>query len=106
MPFVTKSFNQYVIYHETRQTSGSAHIAEIDCFLGSDRAGAMYFYPDGFALPADADTVNGVYLHFPISRFLEIVETLREEAPLTLWYDDVRQFGYLSTGWEPIGSRE
>jgi hypothetical protein len=103
MAFVTRQFDKYVLYYISRKNPGQ--LAEIDCFGEDGRAGIIYFYKKK-NLPQNRETVNGIYIYYHIDRFSDVMETLREEAPLTLALHDDTGVAYVMTGYEPIGEGE
>jgi hypothetical protein len=106
MAIKTKDFDRYVVYHVSGSPAGGyAYAAEIDCFLGTARAGAIYFTDSG-PLPAPALTVNGIYLYMPMRRFEEVIATMRYEKPLYLALNTTSSVGWLGTSDEPVGEQE
>ncbi len=106
---VTRSFTTYVVYYITGGSPaiGLAQEAEIDCFDEKmERAGIIYFFPDNVPLPANQNTVNGIYLYFRSSRFSDVMTMLKDEKPLYLYLDTVNSSGYIGTGNEPVGEQE
>ncbi|MGA2489596.1 MAG: hypothetical protein ABSF99_05335 [Anaerolineales bacterium] len=109
MPTIQKYFTHYVVYYisGSSPTIGLAQDAEIDCFTENDgRAGIIYFYPDSVPLPENHYTVNGIYLHYRLSRFADVMTMLKEEKPLYLYFDTTKKFGYVGTNSEPVGEQE
>lgn len=109
MPTVRRDFTSYVLYYMSGSSPavGLPQDAEIDCFAANgQRAGALYFYPDNLALPANNQNVNGIYLYFRQSRFSDVMTMLKEEKPLYLYLDTDRKFGYVGSSAEPVGEQE
>ena len=108
MPFVYNQFDRYVLYYISGATPtvGVPQEAEIDLFDGSERAGILYFFPDGATLPANEETVNGIYVRYHLSRFADVIETLREEKPLYVALHTDTGVAYVGSGFEPIGEEE
>ncbi len=104
MAEIHNEFDRYTLYYLTRHPGGIE--AEIDCFLGEKRAGIIYFLKDAATLPDNALTVNGIYLYYHLSRFNDVMMTLREEKPLHLVFDKANKLGYVGTNWEPVGDLE
>ena len=105
---VSKPFTKYQLYYVTGNSpaKGLPQEAEIDCFTDTNvRAGIIYFYPDDIPLPANQNTVNGIYLYFRPRRFADIMAILREEKPLYL-YLYPNGAGYVGTNFEPVGEQE
>lgn len=57
-------------------------------------------------IPLEPDTENSgvVELYMPSSMFLNVVDTLRNEKPIYLYFVDDR--GFLTTSKEPVGEGE
>lgn len=110
MPYVIKPFNKYVLYYISSSGAGPQvgvpQLAEIDCFKKGNRAGIIYFFPDGANLPNNSVGVNGIYIYFHLSRFNDVITTLREEKPLYLCFNEEKKIAYIGTSFEPIGERE
>lgn len=107
--YITKKISKYTVYYLTGGTpaSGMAQTAEIDCFddMGN-RTEIIYFFPDDIALPANSETVNGIYLYFNHSRFSEVITMLKDEKPLSLFFYTDKKTGGIQTGIEPVGEQE
>jgi hypothetical protein len=108
MAYVVNSFDRYVLYYVSGASPavGVPHEAEIDLFDGSTRAGILYFHPDGATLPANRETVNGIYAYYHLSRFADVIETLREEKPLYMALNTGTGVAYIGSSAEPIGEEE
>jgi hypothetical protein len=108
MATVQVEFTRYIVYY----FSGSSPAlvpqeAEIDCFSDSGvRVGIIFFYPDDAPRPANENTISGLYLHYALRRFGDIVALLKDEKPLYLNLDPSTKLGYVATGIEPIGEQE
>lgn len=108
MPSIQKSFTRYIVYYFSGGAPGTVpQEAEIDCFdEAGARVGVLFFYPDAAPRPANENTISGIYLHFPLSRFADIVSLLKDEKPLHLNVDTVSKVGYIATGLESTGEQE
>jgi hypothetical protein len=109
VPEVTRNFTRYTVYYISGSSPavGVAQSAEIDCFTtDGQRAGIIYFYTDDIPLPENSDTVNGIYLHYRLSRFADVMTMLKEEKPLHLSFYPDRKTGEVGTSWEPVGEQE
>lgn len=107
--YVTREFTKYCVYYISGSTPaiGCPQDAEIDCFTETnERAGIIYFFPNDLPLPPNEDTVNGIYLHFRMNRFADVMTMLKEEKPLHLTLDTSGGAGHIGTGFEPIGEQE
>lgn len=109
MASIQRDFSQYSVYYISGNSPaiGLPQAAEIDCFTDKgDRAGIIYFHPDGGPLPANQDTVNGIYLYYYLSRFSDLMTMLKEEKPLYLYLDTANNSGYVGTNTERVGEQE
>lgn len=80
-------------------------VAFVQLLGGGAIVGSCRFFADDAQLPASAkeSTVN---LSFPISAYAEVVDLLRHEAPVYLWFDTAAGQGMLTTLAEPVGEGE
>jgi hypothetical protein len=102
MTMIRKEFDAYTIQHYG--FGNFTNEVVITCYKASTAAapftiaglGRLVFVKDGTPLP---NFVNPSFpdISFPISRYMEIISTLREEKPLFLWFDTVSKFGGLTT---------
>jgi hypothetical protein len=101
-------FTRYIVYYFSGTSPTMVpQEAEIDCFSDTGvRVGILFFYPDTAARPANENTISGLYLHYALSRFGDIMAMLKEEKPLYLHFDSATKLGYVATGFEPIGEQE
>ena len=95
---------KYVTYYIGSATT--THDAEIDLFDDRKRTGILYFYGTGKSIPQDKMTVNGVYLHFSLDRFHDVLHILQTEKPLYIRWHSGRKVGYIQTSMEPAGEEE
>jgi len=103
MAWENKYFDAYRIWHGTG-TSTDVHIR---CIHGNTTVGNIYFKPDGTNMPSNSRTSRGVLnLYYSISRFNEIITTLRYEKPLWIWFDTDTKWGYIATAQESTGEEE
>jgi len=108
MPYVTKPVDTYVLYYLSSSGGGPQvgvpQLAEIDCFSRqAGRSGILYFFPNGASLPPNANTINGIYIYYHLSQFNDVITILREEKPLTLWFNEDNKVAYVATSSESIG---
>jgi hypothetical protein len=106
MAWVQKDFDTYKLWH----ASGNSPVtgAAIECFKMGSRVGTLYFYKDDIALPPnDNDPTFGIRLYLPLTRFGDIINTVRYEKPLYLMFESVSQQGWFTTSdTEPVGEEE
>lgn len=106
MAIIKKPFDHYSIVHSS---NNSQYEADIACFVTGtvDMIGRMIFFKDGSPLPPNVLLSYGPEIHFPLSRFGEVVGTLRQEKPLCLWFDTSSLVGGVgTTDKEPAGEEE
>jgi hypothetical protein len=107
--WMTRDFTRYAVYYISGNTPaiGLPQSAEIDCFTDTgQRAGIICFYPDPLPLPSNENTINGIYLYYRPDRFADVMTMLKEEKPVTLFFDTANKSGGLVTGFEPVGEQE
>jgi hypothetical protein len=94
-------FDSYVVNH----LSGATFEANIRCLSAGSAIADLKFIKDGVALPANASGPPAT-VHFPISRFNEVIDTLRYEKPLQFKFAQL--IGQVGTGAasEPVGEEE
>lgn len=103
MALVRKDFDSYTLFYY----SSLPYPALIQCYQGTTFVGAVVFYPDGPSLPPNRNTSSGPEIHYPISRFDDVMSILRHEKPLALSLNTDNLIGYVSTSnYEPIGEEE
>ncbi|MGH9224693.1 MAG: hypothetical protein ACRD2W_13155 [Acidimicrobiales bacterium] len=86
--------------------SSHPYEAMVYCYRSTAYVGRIVFFNDGAALPPNAN-LNGPSIHFPISRFGDIIDTLRTEKPLYLFLNLENLVGSLGTAdFEPVGEEE
>lgn len=100
-------FDAYVV----RYRSGGNGGPEIECLHRGDLVGMLHFHSEGTQLPTN-DLLDGgdggpvCRLHYRLSQFAHLVDLLREEKPLYLWFSEASGQGAVMTGAEPVGEGE
>jgi hypothetical protein len=89
---------------------GSRCMAHIECRDGDKQVGAIKFFDRE---PAPSNSYHGSHpyyipvLNFHISRFNDIINILRYQKPLSIWFDFNRLDGALTSPiYETIGQEE
>ena len=96
--------DNYKIFH-MENNFGQSTI--VHCLFGNDMKGAMYFYKEGVNIPKSYKADNGfIGLNYPEKHAPAILETLRREKPLYIWFNEAFEFGGLKTTSEPVGEEE
>lgn len=111
MPTITKQFDTYSVVHFSNFNHsapfGTLYEAVVHCYMAGVSVARMGFVKDGSPIPVNTVNDNLVCLNFSISRFSEVMATLRQEKPLQVNLDLDNQIGYFSTGsLEPVGEEE
>ena len=90
----------------TNLNPGTA-VAGVYYYQGGQYRGYMYFFPDGTPLAAPVhDATNGrVFLHFNLSQLRAVLDVLRNEKPLVVYYESATNAA-LRSGVEPVGEEE
>ena len=93
---LAQPISYHEVYHFSEDPSWEALIL---CFSGPQTVvGQLWFAKDGTVLPPNQETANRIIvLHYYISRFNDVITTLREESPLYLTWDAVNVRGYVSS---------
>jgi hypothetical protein len=91
----------------TTNLSPGVAVAGIYLYEGGKYRGYVYFFPDGTPLAAPVhDATNGrVFLHLNLSQLEAVLELVREEKPLYVYYLSPTNAA-LRTGAEPVGEEE
>jgi hypothetical protein len=91
----------------TTNLSPGTAVAGIYLYEGTKYRGYAYFFPDGTPLsPAVLDSVNGrIFLHFNLCQFHAVMEMLRTEEPIYIYYIGPTNAA-LRSGKEPTGEEE
>jgi hypothetical protein len=66
--------------------------------------GTIHFYAPHMPLPADHHDSGKILMHLPLALLGPVVDTLRNEKPIVLFYEDGH--AVLSTASEPVGEEE
>ncbi len=73
---------------------------------GATYVADLFFHSDNAALPADQLADGHISLNYRQSDFANILDLLRNEKPLYLWYTGPNNSNGLWTGDEPVGEAE
>jgi len=82
-------------------------VAGIYLYEGNTYRGYIYFFPDGTPLaPPVLDATGGkIYLHFNLSQLDAVMDTVRNEKPLYVYFQSPTNAA-LRSGQEPVGEEE
>lgn len=91
----------------TTNLSPGVAVAGIYLYQENTYRGYVYFFPDGTPLaPPIHDPTNGrVFLHLNLSQFQAVMEMVRTEKPLYVYYQSPSSAAVMS-GKEPVGEEE
>lgn len=102
MATIRVDFDGYKIWYY----SGFSYEALIYVYKGTAYVGRIVFFKDGGTLPPNASYPEPS-IHYPLSRFNDVVNILREEKPLYLFLNLDNKVGHLATAdVEPAGEEE
>jgi len=103
MATVKKNFDAYKVWYY----SGHPYEALVYCYQGSIYVGRIVFFKDESQIPSNANYSSGPSIHYPLSRFNNIISILRYEKPLYLFLNLDNLIGILATAeQEPVGEEE
>jgi len=102
MATIKADFDGYKIWYN----SGHPYEAHIYVYKGTKYVGRIVFFKDGITIPPNASYPEPS-IHYPLSRFNDVVNILREEKPLYLFLNLDNKIGHLATAdFEPVGEEE
>jgi hypothetical protein len=110
MADVKRPFESYTITYSSGGKGGGPDVI-IGCWSSGKYVGSINFSGDDEQLPTNIIVKDGqsVVLHFPLSRFNDVINILRYEKPLSMYIFD-SGLGYIfagsSPGGEPVGEQE
>ncbi|MFC1755511.1 hypothetical protein ACFL96_19325 [Thermoproteota archaeon] len=69
---------------------------------------SIFFHKDGIELPSNVyiSSDKSIRLHYPISRFNDIITILRIEKQLAISIDTKTENGYIGTYGKPVDKKE
>jgi hypothetical protein len=106
MATTSYAISSYLIYHNS-ENNGDLSAVILCSGSTASAQGTLYFYKVGASIPANSKTSSGqLYLRYRESMLAQIVDTLRNESPLTIWFNDTSLQGGLYTGKELVGEGE
>lgn len=90
------------------QQEGRVMGAVIHCYLEKKVVATLEFYHEQRGKDIPASRIRGTrpYLSFPMARYGDLVDILRNEAPLFVTFNDKSLMGYIATETEDIGEGE
>lgn len=102
--FTSSPISEYkvVLYGE----KGTSVIgAFIHCYHNSKNIMSCIFYNDESNVPANSKGLR-VDLKYPMSKFSNVLDVLRNEEPLYFGFIESSKVGYIATHREPVGEEE
>jgi hypothetical protein len=109
MPAFMKSFDSYKIYHYggPQPFEGYMEAVWIPCFSGGRQVGSLCFMIEPARIQENRIINDQITLFYDIGRFIEIVNTLRYEAPLFLMINtDTKEGALVTRDLERVGEEE
>lgn len=79
--------------------------AFIHCYHNGKNVMSCVFYNDESNVPANSKGLR-VELRYPISKFDDVLDVLRNEEPLYFGFIESSKVGYVATHTEPVGEGE
>lgn len=102
MATIRTDFDGYKIWYY----SGHPYEALVYVYNGSKYVGRIVFFKDGVAVPPNASYPEPS-IHYPLSRFDDVMNILRQEKPLYLHLNLDNKIGTVATSdIEPVGEEE
>ena len=103
MATVRKDFDSYKVWYY----SGHPYEALVYCSQGGSYVGRIVFFKDDSPIPPNVNYTSGPSIHYPLSRFNDIISILRYEKPLYLFLNLANLIGIVATAeQEPVGEEE
>jgi hypothetical protein len=106
MATVRKDFDSYKIWYYSGYPS---YEALVYCYQRNSYTGRIAFFKDDSPIPSNANYSSGPSIHYPLSRFNDIISILRYEKPLYLFLNLNNLIGCVMTyakEREPVGEEE
>ena len=103
-------FDEYRLKYGHTETERTA--ALLACYKDSALVGLIQFVKEGrdikrhTAVRENADAPEIPLIRFPVSRFNDVITTLRYEKPLFIEFDTETGYGGIRTTMEPVGEEE
>ncbi|HMF57933.1 MAG TPA: hypothetical protein VK619_16440 [Pyrinomonadaceae bacterium] len=103
MPAVTQDFDGYKIFYYSSQP----YEANIYCYKAGNYVGRMVFFKDASSIPPNTNAGGTPSVHYPLTRFNDVIGILRYEKPLYLFLNLDNLMGHVATASvEPTGEEE
>jgi hypothetical protein len=108
MAIITKDFDSYHFYYASNTNPGGVTNVYSSMSLKNGHEIVAYIsFFDTTPLPDNSYTNNLINIHFPISRFNDVIGILRYEKPLRIQFDTSKLEGYIQTKeMELVGEQE
>lgn len=108
--YIDSEITQYWIHFQAGELKKN-HIypqAMIKCYHEDDFMLQINFYPDAKSVPPNHYDKKKklVYLRYPMSMYVNIMDILRYEKPIFFRYNLALNVGFVRTGKEPVGEGE
>ena len=107
MANVRKAFDHYKVQYTS--SDGSSPLASITCYDGQTSVGLLEFVKTAEQLrdPFIHQPTGMIFLPYQLSRFHDVLDLLRNEGPLELYFNPGGKWASILTkGKEPVGEGE
>jgi hypothetical protein len=103
------SIDKYDLTHIAKGATATTAPIQIGCYCGGSNVGIILFFPKG-QVSNSYISESWFKLSFEIDRYQEIIETLRYEKPIIVYFswdsNNNINMAYIGTNPEPIGEQE
>ncbi len=110
MALVWQYIDSYLVRHYGRKSDANEAnaLTTIICYKQSDIVGYVHFYLED-NVPESTLQSQGtdlIMVRLPISRANEVLDTIRQEKPVSIAVDTDKKVGWVASGAEPVGEEE
>jgi hypothetical protein len=99
------TIDQYAVQIQAGPVIGGCR-AQFSCRSTDVVRGWILFYDDGTNIPDPTmDATNRISLSFPLSRYAAVMDMMRNEKPVSIYYHSA-SFAGMSVAGEPVGEAE
>ena len=96
--------NYHILIYGTKDGYSNSR-AQIALYNGTAVVGYIRFKDDGMTYPADSESSGIIYMHVPSSQFANVLDILRNENPLNIYFASSHAF-FGTAGKEAVGEGE
>lgn len=93
------------------ELQGATGIRAIIVLVGANLTAYLSFFADNAAIPnlSSANTASGqqqCYVGYPYSQYAGVIDLLRNEKPISFFFNEANGVAYVTTSTEPVGEGE